>query len=72
MKTTWITILTSFAFSAIGLITAVCIAVYAPTPPTNRPDFERTMFILLPFSGAAVGWLIAYLATPLDSPDRRK
>lgn len=64
MKSIPVIIISAFAFSFIGLLAAWGIGVCAPTPPSRRPDFERTMFILLPLGGAAVGWFIGYLATP--------
>ncbi len=68
MKPVVITIVSAFAFATLGVMAAFGIAMYAPTPPTQRPDFERTMFILLPLAGSLVGWLTAYFALPYRSP----
>lgn len=68
MKPAVITIISAFAFAALGVMAAFGIAMYAPTPPTERPDFERTMFILLPLAGSVIGWLTAYFALPYRHP----
>lgn len=65
MKPMLLAVLPAFLFAVVGLLAAWGIAAYAPTPPTQRPDFERTMFILLPIGGAALGWFLGFLATPL-------
>ncbi|MEZ6057488.1 MAG: hypothetical protein R3C01_12370 [Planctomycetaceae bacterium] len=67
MKALLSTTVSAFAFATLGLIAAFGIAMFAPTPPSQRPDFERTMFIVLPLAGSAIGWFIAYLATPFDN-----
>ena len=72
MKSTLIPILSAFAFAALGLIAAFGIAFYAPTPPSQRPDFERSMFVILPLAGAAIGWFIAYIAAPFDTKENSR
>lgn len=67
MKPTLSTTVTAFAFGVLGLLAAFGIAIFAPTPPSQRPDFERSMFVILPFAGIVVGWFIAYLAAPFDN-----
>ena len=71
MKPRLSTTISAFAFAAIGLLAAFGIAVYAPTPPSQRPDFERTAFIILPLAGAAIGWFIAYLAEPFSNKEKQ-
>lgn len=71
MKPTLSTTASALAFGTLGLLAALGIAVFAPTPPSQRPDFERTMFVILPFAGIAVGWLIAYLAAPFDNAEAK-
>lgn len=56
------------AFAALGLVAAVATAYFAPTPPEQRPDFERTMFVLLPAAGAWLGWLLVRAAP--QQPER--
>ena len=63
MKPTIITIVSAFAFAALGLIAAFGIAVFAPAPSMRRLE----MFVFLPPAGAAIGWFIAYLAIPFDN-----
>ncbi len=65
------TIVSAFAFAVLGLLTAVAIAHFAPTPPTEHPRFEQAMFIVLPLGGAVIGWFIAYLATPFDNKEKK-
>ena len=67
MKARLSTTVSAFAFATLGLLAAFGIAMFAPTPSSQRPDFERTMFIFLPLAGAAIGWFITYLATPFDN-----
>ena len=69
MKPTLSITVSAFAFAALGLLAALGIAVYAPTPSSQRPDFERTMFVVLPLAGAAIGWFIGYLAAPFDNKE---
>lgn len=71
MKPSLSTIVSAFAFAALGLLAAYGIALFAPTPSSQRPDFERTMFIVLPLAGTAIGWFIAYLAAPFDNPEKK-
>ena len=72
MKSALTTIVSAFAFAALGLIAAFGIAFYAPTPSSQLPDFERTMFVILPLAGAAIGWFIAYLAAPFDNKENSR
>ena len=65
MKSLFLAIWPAALFAMIGLLAAFGIAIFAPTPPTQRPDFERTMFVVLPLCGAALGWFIGFLATPV-------
>ena len=71
MKPTLSTTVSALAFGTLGLLAAIGIAVFAPTPPTERPDFERSMFVILPFAGMAVGWFIAYLAAPFENRETK-
>lgn len=71
MKPTLSTTVSALAFGTLGLLAAIGIAVFAPTPPTERPDFERSMFVILPFAGMAVGWFIAYLAAPFENKEAK-
>ena len=71
MKPTLSTTVSALAFGTLGLLAAIGIAVFAPTPPIQRPDFERSMFIILPFAGMAVGWFIAYLAAPFENKETK-
>lgn len=57
----------SFLFALIGVLAAWGTAACAPSQPFQRPDFERTMFILAPIVGAIVGWLGGYLTIGLTS-----
>jgi len=72
MKTTPSTTVTALAFAALGLLVAFGIAVFAPTPPSQQPNFERLMFIILPLAGIAIGWFIAYLAAPIDNNEKNE
>ena len=65
------TIVSAFAFGALGLLTAIAIAHFAPTRPTEQPRFEQTMFIVLPLGGVVIGWFIAYLATPFACKEKK-
>lgn len=71
MKTNLSTAISAFAFAALGLLAAYGIGLFAPTPSSQRPDFERTMFIVLPLAGTAIGWFIAYLGVPSDDIERK-
>ena len=71
MKPTLSTTVSALAFGTLGLLAAIGIAVFAPTPPSERPDFERSMFVILPFAGMAVGWFIAYLAAPFENKETK-
>ena len=64
MKSPPLIILSAFLFSTVGLGAAWGIGSYTGMPGIE-PNFERTMFILLPLGGAVFGWFAGYLATPL-------
>lgn len=70
MKPSLSTSLSAFAFAALCLLAAYGIALFAPTP-SPQPDVERTMFIVLPLAGTAIGWFIAYLAAPFDNKEKK-
>lgn len=72
MKLTMSPTVSAFAFAALGLFAAFGIALFAPSPSSQRPDVERTVFIVLPLVGTAIGWLIAYLADPNDSKETKR
>lgn len=72
MKPSLSTTVSALAFAALGLLAAFGIALFAPTPSSQRPDFERTAFIVLPLAGTALGWLIAYLAAPFDNKETKR
>ncbi len=67
MKPSYLILISSFAFSLIGLGAAWGIGICVPAAPDQRPDFAQSMFIVLPLGGAIAGWFAGYLATPLDN-----
>lgn len=70
MKSALLPIVAGAIFCALGLGAAIGMALCCPTPSSHRPDFERTMFVVLPSCGAIFGALLG-LVTMRLSPEAK-
>jgi hypothetical protein len=68
MKPALLIIGSSFLFATLGLFAALCMAWFSlKKNAPQSPNIEHLMFVALPLGGAFIGWLGAFIVTPLKT-----